>query len=106
MDTLNPQKTIGYNTNIMKNFTTGTGCSHSFGLWSNPQRIEVNEIGETIEMIYKETSQIVASYYPFPRPEERVFKIVYSVVDGKWHKSERIYGKIIPEQAECYIFES
>jgi hypothetical protein len=43
--------------------------------------------------------------YPSPPPEERVFKIVYSCVDGKWNKSEKIYGKIIPSQKEYYEFE-
>jgi len=37
-------------------------------------------------------------------PQERVFKIVYSCVNGKWNKSDRIYGNIISAQDEGYEF--
>lgn len=69
------------------------------------ERVAVYEIGETIEMVYIETSSIVLAVHPPRPPERRVFKIVYSCVDGKWNKSERIYGKIMPELRESYIFE-
>jgi len=75
-----------------------------FNTWNLPERLEVNEVGESIEMIYKETSMICYTSYPAPPPEERVFKIVYSCVDGKWNKSERSYGKIIRASAESYEF--
>ena len=75
-----------------------------FNTWGHPERLEVNEVGESIEMIYKETSMITLSSYPAHPPEERVFKIVYSCVNGKWNKSERIYGKIIRARNESYDF--
>lgn len=31
-------------------------------------------------------------------------KIIYSCIDGKWNKSEPIYGKIIPTQDEYFEF--
>lgn len=71
------------------------------------QQLEVKEVGETIEMIYKETLSGDYShtiYFNSP-PEERIFKIVYSCVDGKWNKSERIYGKIVPAREEYYDFD-
>lgn len=92
------------------NTVTGTlniadiGSTSYFNTWNYPQRIDVREVGETIEMIYKEKSMLTYTIYPSPPPEERVFKIVYSCVDGKWNKSERIYGKIIPHQEEYYNF--
>jgi len=73
--------------------------------WGNPERIQVNEVGESIEMVYKQTSMITYAVYPSRPPEERIFKIVYSCVDGKWNKSEPIFGKIIPSQNEYYEFE-
>ena len=73
-------------------------------LWSNPVRVDMIDRENSVEAIYKETSMITLRTYPSPPPEERVFKIVYSCVDGKWNKSERIYGKIIPAQAEHYEF--
>jgi hypothetical protein len=84
--------------------TTGiTGFTSDMDIWSTPERVEVNEVGETIEMIYKQTLSF--NYWPAPPYEERVYKIVYSCIDGKWNKSEPIYGKIIPAQEEYFEFE-
>lgn len=76
--------------------------------WGTPERIEVREVGESIEMVYIEKSLITPTTLSLGlnhSPSERVFKIVYSCVDGKWNKSERIYGKIIPAQNEYYEFD-
>ena len=71
------------------------------------QQLEVKEVGETIEMIYKETlnTNYTSTIYLTPNFQERIFKIVYSCVDGKWNKSERIYGEIVPAQEEYYDFD-
>jgi hypothetical protein len=82
--------------------TTGTS---TFNPWNHPERIEVREVGESIEMIYKQTSSFSRTGGLPPYPDERLYKIVYSCVDGKWNKSEPIYGKIIPAQGEYYEFE-
>jgi hypothetical protein len=73
--------------------------------WNHTERIEVREVGESIEMIYKQTSSLYRTVGLHPYYDERLFKIVYSCVDGKWNKSEPIYGKIIPAQDESYEFE-
>lgn len=86
--------------------TNGTSTSH-LETWNYPERVEVNEVGESIEMIYKQTSVVnymIHSFHYAP-PAERVFKIVYSCVDGKWNKSEPIYGRIIPAQNEYFEFD-
>lgn len=85
--------------------TNDSGIVTTSLLWSNPIRVDVFEGSDCIEMIYKQTSMCTLTMYPSPPPQERVFKIVYSCVDGKWHKSERIYGKIIPAQEEQYEFK-
>jgi hypothetical protein len=72
--------------------------------WSLPERMEVLEYPDRIEFIYKQTSLISYTSFPTPPPEVRVFKIVFSCVDGKWHKSEPIMGKIVPAQNERYEF--
>lgn len=71
------------------------------------KQLEVKEVGETIEMIYKETlnSNYTPTIHLTPIFQERIFKIVYSCVDGKWNKSERIYGEIVPAQEEYYDFD-
>jgi hypothetical protein len=42
--------------------------------------------------------------YPARVAEQRVFKIVFSCIDGKWNKSERIYGKVVAAKLESYSF--
>jgi len=85
---------------------SNTGTTLISDFWSCPERVAVNENGESIEMIYKQVSTISYTVYP-PLPQaERVFKIVYSCVDGKWNKSEPIFGKIVPMQDEYYEFEN
>ena len=86
--------------------TTGTSTSH-LETWNHPEKVEVNEVGESIEMIYKQRSVVnymIHSFHYAP-PAERVFKIVYSCIDGKWNKSEPIYGRIIPAQNEYFEFD-
>ena len=76
-----------------------------FKPWSEPTLIKSEEVGNTIEFTYKETSLISYTVHPSLLPEQRVFKIVFSCKDGKWHKSEPIYGTIIPATEESYEFE-
>jgi hypothetical protein len=86
-------------------WSTSTSTTTSINTWSAPQRVDVIEYIDRIEFIYKETSMMTLTIYPAPPPAERVFKIVYSCVDGVFHKSERIYGTIKPAQEEYYEFE-
>ena len=53
----------------------------------------------SIELVYKEVSI-------WNGLDNKIYKIVYSCLDGKWHKSDRIYGEIIPKQVieETYKF--
>ena len=66
METQTP--TLGFKT------STVTINSTSNNVWSHPERLEVNEIGDTIEIIYKETSMVTLAVYPSPPPQERIFK--------------------------------
>lgn len=68
------------------------------------ERVDVIEKEDSIEFIYKETSSLVNMTYPPQKPHERVYKIVFSCKDGKWNKSEKIYGEIIPPKKEKYKF--
>lgn len=92
--------------NSKKNFIIDIGATETTGMnqWSMPNRVSVDEVGETIEMIYKQTSMLVYTTYPSSDPEERVFKIVYSCKNGKWHKSEPIYGTTMLATEEYYEF--
>ena len=72
--------------------------------WGTPLRVDVVEMPDRIEFIYVETSTIVFNNNPPPPPERRVFKIVFSCVDGKWNKSDPIFGEIFPALNETYKF--
>jgi hypothetical protein len=93
--------------NCNSSFGTLTTITGTTGInnWNYPERIEVREVGESIEMVYKQTSSFSRTGGLPPYHDTRLFKIVYSCVDGKWNKSEPIYGKIIPTQDEYYEFE-
>jgi hypothetical protein len=94
---------ISSSSNGITTATDITGFTNDMNTWSTNERIEVNQVGETIEMIYKQTLHF--KDWPSKLTEERVYKIVYSCIDGKWNKSEPIYGKIIPAQEEYFEFD-
>lgn len=81
--------------------STGTSTAE-FRQWLEPDLIETVELEDSIEFIYEEYSSFSTTGRETPR---RVFKIIFSCVDGKWNKSERIYGSIIPATEETYSFE-
>ena len=81
-------------------------CGHtlSCGQYGVPQLLSVNDTNDLVEVTYIETANTYISY-GYDVPPRRVFKIVYSCIAGKFHKSERIYGNIIPATDEMYEFE-
>ncbi len=89
------------NGNVYSTSTSTAGIN----TWSFPIRMDIIENNDSIEMIYKETSTMQLAIYPPISPQERIFKIIFSCVDGKWNKSERIYGEIIPSSEESYRFD-
>lgn len=81
---------------IWGRLTTATSPEFTSKYWSPaPVFIRAQEVGESVEFIYKQVGPIITE----------VFKIVYSCVDGKWNKSAPIYGEIIPPQGETYLFK-
>ncbi len=83
--------------------STSTISTSSDNLWSLPVRVAVNEFHDRIEFIYKQTYMLSTGMRWQPA-SERVYKIVFSCVDGKWHKSEIIFGEIVPATEEQYTF--
>ena len=63
--------------------------------WGPLQFKEVHEVGESIEMIYIQKSTFSRSGGLPPYHDERAVKIIYSCIDGKWNKSDPIFGKIV-----------
>lgn len=69
--------------------------------WSEPKRVQVIENKDNIEFVYKQRKMITMGY---SLPETRVYKIIFSCVNGEWHKSDPIFGTIIPANEESYEF--
>lgn len=78
--------------------------------WRDVRLIDTVVYPDRIELIYKEiytgtyTSYGYNNVWSGPPYEDRVFKKVYSCKDGKWHESDKIYGRIIPPSEETYNF--
>ena len=73
--------------------------------WGDPVLLSTFEEGESVCFIYKQTSRLTYTILSVNKLAERVYKIVFSCKDGKWNKSEPIYGKIVPAVAEYYKFD-
>ena len=71
--------------------------------WVTMGLISAEEVGDTIEMVWKERLMYWSSTSNLSN-NSRIYKIIYSCKDGKWNKSDRIYGKIIPAKDETYEF--
>ena len=73
--------------------------------WSFPYLIDTIPREKSIELIYRQDSNI--SYSPEMRPIEeriRIYKIIYSCKKGKWHVSDPIYGNYVEAIEESYEF--
>jgi len=77
----------------------------TLSMYHPPRQVDAREVGESIEFIYKEIASLSFSSFPPSYPPDKVFKIIFSCVNGKWHKSDRIYGKIIAASDETYEFD-
>lgn len=100
-----------YALNSTSTSNTPNGTTHTNMIlmdynWDTPRRIKLEEHSDRIEIIYKQKSNVNYTIHPSPLSAERIFKIVYSCIDGEWNKSERIYGNISPAVDESYDFDN
>lgn len=79
------------------------GTTVNINPWGHSEFVEFIEYSARIEVFYKQHRMI--NSWPPPTDQERVYKIIFSCKDGVWHKSNPIYGKIIPAQSEYFEFE-
>lgn len=77
------------------------GGTTSLNTWSKPTLVETNVYLDRIELIYRQESLMGNNWGYLP---SRVYKRIYSCIDGVWNESEMIIGKIIPAQPETYEF--
>lgn len=81
--------------------TSNTG---SWDPWSEPRLIDTIVNEKSIELIYRQDSQITLTVGWDSTPEIRIFKVIYSCRKGKWHESEQIEGEYISASDEGYEF--
>ena len=80
-----------------------TSTTINLNPWGYPEFVKFIEYSDKVEVFYKQHRMI--NSWPNPADQERVYKIIFSCKDGAWHKSDPIYGKIIPAQSEYLEFE-
>lgn len=79
----------------------GVSTTTVFDGWQTPELIDTIVNNDSIELVYKQHSSIS---YNFGGILSRVYKIIYSCQDGKWHISKQIFGDIISATEESYQF--
>lgn len=67
-----------------------------------PKIVHTEVWHDQIEVFYRQTSIVSSGGDPLP---DRVYKIVYSCKDGKFHASDPIEGAVAPAQGERYLFK-
>lgn len=103
---------VNKNHEIEANESNGLMVSNNgsmvFNEWTSTKSTIYNEISvveivekcDSIEVVYKEKPIVTNLEFK----HYGIFKIIFSCKDGKWNKSERIYGRVIPESKESYEF--
>lgn len=80
-----------------------SGTTANLNPWGYFKFVKFIEYPDRIEVFYKQHR--IINTWPVPPDTERVYKIIFSCKGGVWHKSDPIYGKVIPPQEETYEFE-
>lgn len=79
-----------------------TGTTATWRPWSDPSLVKTIVNEDSIELVYKQYSMVSTGFHgDFP---SRVYKVICSCKDGKWHKSDPIEGEIISAVEEGYQF--
>ena len=84
--------------------TTSVGTVH-IEEYEEPIQIKTIVHKDNIEIWYTQDKVFINSNSIFPNsPVQRLYKIIYSCIDGKWNESSPIFGQIIPPQDIQFIF--
>lgn len=93
----------------MKDLNVNTGASDTSSItswdgWGNPYIIDTILGNKSIELVYRRDAQFTHTVFPVSTPNPKIFKIIYSCKNGKWHKSEKIKGYYVSKKEESYEF--
>lgn len=92
-----------YGDGIITSGSATTWTYNNIDQWTEPNLVEVDEGENYLALTY--TEDRVSNFYNATSgsvESRRVYKVIYSCRGGKWHKSEKIYGKIVPPTKETY----
>ncbi len=87
---------------------TGTSV-YDFSTHGEAYLIDHYEDGDSLVMVYRQdpnctyAGSVGVSTYSY---DPVIYKIVYSVKDGKWHRSDAIYGTFVHAVEEGYEFNN
>lgn len=87
---------------MIENILMSNVCITNNYVINKSRLIDTIEGDDFIELVY---IQDPPYWISSSNISKQVFKIKYSCVDGKWNKSQPIYGKHIPASGESYEFE-
>ena len=82
---------------------TNDTSDYTWRAYSTPVLIDILEGIESLTLVYKQYPNFTTTVGSFNDP--RIYKVVYSIVDGKWHKSEQIEGTYLAAVDEAYSFD-
>lgn len=85
-------------------FTDG-GTTTSFDRWGKPYLIDTVVLEDSIELIYRQDSNLTYTVNWQIHEDVKIYKIVFSCKNGKWHVSDNIEGKYIHARGETYEFD-
>jgi len=93
----------------VQEFIPNTTSTFNFNSWGYPELIDTVVNKDSIELVYKQESNLTYTVHhdnPFmsAQPTPRIYKVIYSCVDGKWNESEQIEGQFIPAKDDSYEF--
>lgn len=92
-----------YGDGIITSGSATTWTYNNIDQWTEPNLVEVDEGENYLALTY--TEDRISNFYNATSDSvesRRVYKVIYSCRGGKWHKSEKIYGKIVPPTKETY----
>ena len=84
---------------------TDNSTTTTFDRWSEPYLIDTIVLGDSIELIYRQDSNVTYTVNWRPLTDVKIYKIVFSCKKGKWHVSDNIEGRYISAIEETYEFD-
>lgn len=86
--------------------TTGSSGTCTWNMYQDPQLMHTYIYEDRVEQIFMQESNMTytVGIYQSSSPPPRIYKEVYTIVNGKLAKTATIEGSYIPARGESYEF--